>query len=200
MNYWKQIIVSSICLLLTLSCNEPPPTLPKPRIYPKVVYPEKVYADFAESSCPFQMEVPTYFEVDKNIKKNEEEVDYTCWFDLYCAPLNGYLHFSYIPVESRKEFDKLVADAFEMVDKHNIKASSRQESLIENTEKDVYGLLFEIDGPVATPLQFFMTDSTRHFVRGSLYFKAGVNRDSIAPVYDFLKKDVAHLIEGFGWK
>ena len=109
------------------------------------------------------------------------------------------MHLSYIPIENRTEFDKLIADAFEMADKHNSKASYREELVISNPEKDVHGLIFEIDGPVATPIQFFVTDSTEHFLRGSLYFKSSVNRDSIAPVYDFLKIDIGKMIESFGW-
>jgi len=196
----KKIIFHITFLVLALSCGEPPPQLPKPRLYPKVTYPEKSYKKFSEQNCPFTMQVPEYFEVVKDENRNSQESQYNCWFDLYCKELNTYLHFSYIPFSNRKEFDKLISDAFEMADKHNIKASSRQEALIDNQAAEVYGLLFEIDGPVATPLQFFMTDSTQNFIRGSLYFKSAVNRDSIAPVYNFLKSDVARMIERFEWQ
>ena len=107
---------------------------------------------------------------------------------------------SYVPITSRKHFDGLVSDAFEMADKHNIKASYRQESAISNPEGQIHGLIFEIDGPVATPLQFFVTDSTQHFLRASLYFKSAVNRDSIAPVYAYLKEDVYGMIESMEWR
>jgi len=67
-------------------------------------------------------------------------------------------------------------------------------------DKKVYGLLFEIDGPVASPIQFFLTDSTTHFLRGSLYFKDVVNRDSIQPVFEFVKEDLEVFFESFTWK
>jgi len=159
----KKLLALLGVLIIMLACNEPAPALPKPRIYPKVIYPEKKFKQFSESNCPFEMELPVYFEVEKDQGQNEKEAQYTCWLDLYSKELNSYLHLSYIPFKNRTEFDKLVSDAFEMADKHNIKASNRMESLIENKEEKVYGLLFEIDGPVATPLQFFMTDSTQHF-------------------------------------
>ncbi len=107
---------------------------------------------------------------------------------------------SYVPITSRKQFDGLVSDAFEMADKHNIKASYRQESAISKPEGNLHGLIFEIDGPVATPLQFFVTDSTQHFLRASLYFKSAVNRDSIAPVYAYLKEDIYGMIESMEWR
>ena len=87
-----------------------------------------------------------------------------------------------------------------MVDKHNVKANYRSESIIENEDARLYGVLFEIDGPVAAPLQFYVTDSTSHFLRGSLYFNSQVNRDSVAPVYDFLKLDFERMMESFEWE
>jgi len=187
-------------LIILSSCKEEKILLPKPRIFPKVIYPEKSYTQLDITDCPFQMEIPEYFQTLQDDKRNEAELKHNCWYNLYCEALNSYVHLSYIPFKNRKEFDKLVGDAFEMADKHNIKASYREELKIENTEKNVHGLIFEIDGPVATPIQFFMTDSTQHFIRGSLYFKSSVNRDSIAPVYDFLKVDIGRMIESFGWK
>jgi len=188
-----------IIALLLASCTEEKVNLPKPRIYPKVVYPTKDYQDWTLSDCPFTTELPTYFKSVKDNKQNTAELKHKCWYDLYCEELNTYIHLSYLPFSSRKEFDKLIADAFEMANKHNIKASHREELKIENDADNVHGLIFEIDGPVATPIQFFMTDSTQHFLRGSLYFKAAVNRDSIAPIYDFLKVDIGKMIEEFDW-
>lgn len=188
-----------VLVLMFLSCKDDTVIVPKPRIYPKVIYPEKSYSSLDIPECPFQMEVPKYFQYIKDKHQNAAEKKHSCWFDLYCEELNSYLHMSYLPFSSRKEFDNLIADAFEMADKHNVKASYRNELKITKPEEKVHGLIFEIDGPVATPLQFFMTDSTQHFLRGSLYFKSGVNRDSIAPVYDFLKLDIGKMIETFEW-
>lgn len=189
-----------VIIFLFSSCKEEVILVPKPRVYPKVLYPEKAYAPLTIADCPFTMEVPEYFQYIKDAKQNSAEKKHTCWFDLYCEELNSYLHLSYLPFSNRKEYDKLIADAFEMADKHNIKASYRNELKITKPEENVHGLIFEIDGPVATPLQFFMTDSVEHFIRGSLYFKSGVNRDSIAPVYDFLKLDVGRMLESFEWE
>jgi len=193
----KTILLTLIIILSLASCKEESSYLPKPRIYPKVNYPVKEYKVFNLTTCPFTMSIPEYFNVIEDGLKTEQEKVHQCWYDLYCEELNSYIHLSYLPFKGRKAFDKLVRDAFEMVDKHNIKASYRDELRIDLPEKKVHGLLFDIDGPVATPLQFFLTDSTQHFLRGSLYFKAEVNRDSIAPVYDFLKEDIEKMIGSF---
>ena len=183
-----------------LSCQDTSIPLPKPRIYPKVEYPVKDYQTFESNSCPFTMTIPTYFKFKQDENKIESEQKYTCWFDLVCNELNTNIHISYVPVSSRKNLDEMITDAFEMADKHNSKASYRDEIKISNSTKDIHGLMFKIDGPVASPTQFFLTDSTHHFIRGSLYFNSVVNRDSIAPIYEFLDHDIQKMIGSFRWK
>ena len=143
------------CLTFCSACKYEIALVPKPRIYPKVIYPQKGYTAFSSPDCPFTMEIPTYFQFLKDEEQSDKEKKHKCWFDLYSKDLNSYLHLSYIEVQSRKSFDKLVADAFEMADKHNVKASYRQELVVTKEEEKVHGLIFEIDGAVATPLQFF---------------------------------------------
>ena len=86
-----------------------------------------------------------------------------------------------------------------MVDWHNKKANYIEEQGIR-LPNGASGFIFNIEGPAASPLQFFLTDSTRHFLRGALYFNTSVNPDSLAPVLDFVKKDIFHMIETFEWK
>lgn len=181
------------------SCQENTP-VPKPRMYPRVTFPQKEFQLMDVEECPFQMQKPVYAIYQKDSLKTQEEASFSCWFDLYVEALNAIYHFSYISFDNRQGFDKLVADAFEMADKHNIKASYRDEINISFPEKSVYGLIFEIDGPVASPLQFYLTDSTHHFLRGSLYFNDVVDRDSIKPVYEFMKSDLNPMLESFEWK
>ena len=194
--------MKSVTLLIILSflfsCNGDNTYLPKPRMYPKVVYPTKDFQVMDINDCPFRLEVPTYFQYVQDTFQLDEELN-KCWFNLHCAELNAYLHFSYLEINSRKQFDQFVRDAFNLVNKHNIKANYRDEKTLEYPDRSVHGLLFEIYGPVATPLQFFVTDSTSHFIRGSLYFKSQVDRDSLAPVYNFLRQDVMHLLDNFTW-
>jgi hypothetical protein len=45
-----------------------------------------------------------------------------------------------------------------------------------------------------------MTDSSRHFLRGALYFNTRVNNDSLAPAIEYMKKDIMHLINTMDWK
>jgi len=192
--------ISFIFIFTILSCTDNSIPLPKPRVYPKVNYPVKKYQSFNNNNCPFKMTIPTYFNFKQDNNKIKSEKDYNCWFDLFCNELNTNIHMSYVPVKDRAELDELIEDAFEMADKHNVKASYRDEFKINFADQNVYGLVFKIDGPVASPTQFFLTDSTSHFLRGSLYFNDVVNRDSIAPIYDFIDIDISKMIETLEWK
>ena len=196
----KSVVLSLVLVFVFSACQQNDPVIPKPRTYPRVEYPERNYIDFEYQACPFQMPHPDYFHYQKDSTFYDQGVKTDCWFDLFCDQLKSNIHFSYVEIENQKHFDELVQDAFELADKHNVKASYRDEILIESSNKNVHGVLFEISGPVATPVQFYVTDSLRHFLRGSLYFEASVNRDSIAPIYNFVKEDLNQMLGGFSWK
>jgi gliding motility-associated lipoprotein GldD len=105
---------------------------------------------------------------------------------------------------SFKELDNNVVqyqeESRKMAFKHSVKASGIGERPIENKSEKVYGILYEIGGNAASSIQFHVTDSTRYFLRGSLYFYAEPNADSLAPSLNFIQKDITHLIETFKWK
>ena len=62
------------------------------------------------------------------------------------------------------------------------------------------GIFYELGGNTATALQFYVTDSNRHFMRGSLYFNTKPNRDSLRPAIQFLKKDMLKMIRTLEWQ
>lgn len=181
------------------ACDEPV-AVPKPRTYPRVVYPEKAYQPADAGFCPFTFEQPVYASIERDTTFFEERPPSDCWFNVSIAALNAKIYCSYYPVNSRKRFDKLVQDAFAMTQKHNIKATYIEEIQVARPAQRVYGIVYEVDGPAASPYQFFLTDSTRHFVRGALYFNTQARPDSLAPIAAFVKADVNRLIETLKWK
>jgi gliding motility-associated lipoprotein GldD len=168
-------------------------------MYPHVNYPNRNYITFDTAFCDFTFSYPDYLHFIKDSTSIDESQTHECWFNLYNDELKSSWHCSYYVVNNRKGFDKLVSDAFTLTDKHNVKANSRRESQINN-EYGVAGLLFEVDGPVASPIQFYLTDSTHHFFRASLYLNATVNPDSTAPIFQYLRGDMEKIIESFKWK
>src|SRR6185295_13017410 len=93
---------------------------------------------------------------------------------------------------------KLVDDAFKLTYKHSTKATSIKDSLI-HTPNGITGIFFRVGGNAATAKQFFLSDTTKNFFRGALYFDVTPNADSLRPVLDFLQKDIDHLINTFKW-
>jgi gliding motility-associated lipoprotein GldD len=84
--------------------------------------------------------------------------------------------------------------------KHTVKAENIAEIPYENAEQKVYGILYELTGNTASPVQFVLTDSNKNFFRGALYFENVPNKDSIAPIVQYVQKDIVRLIESFEWK
>jgi gliding motility-associated lipoprotein GldD len=177
-------------VFLIMGCSSPD-IRPKPRSYPRVIFPDKNYSSFNQIDCPFTFNQPSYtnYQPDTQLPVNP------CWFDLYYPDFDARLHFSYYPLKSGvNALEKLKQDAFKMADWHNKRANYIDEVPIEN------GFIFFIDGPAASPLQFYLTDSIAHFLRGSLYYNTAVEPDSLAPINDFIQKDVMTLIETLQWK
>ena len=187
-----------LCVIIIFSCREEAVILPKPRAYPKVEFPNKVYEKVQLEDCAFQFEKPVYSNVVKDEFFFDEKTPDPCWFDIVYPQFNGKLHCSYYPVDGRVVFDSLVTDAFELVSKHRIKANYRDEFRIDKGN-NVSGILFDLGGPVASPMQFFLTDSTQHFFRAALYFENKVNPDSMSIIHEFVKEDISKMIDSFSW-
>lgn len=185
-------------VLFLISCGNAPPPTPKPRAFPKVEYPEKAYQQFDEDYCAFTFEYPKYAEVQQDKSFFDEAPPHPCWFDLYFEDFDSRLYFSYAPINSKEEWEDLRSDAFNLADWHNKKASYIDEMLIKK-DNQVSGVLFLIEGHAASPAQLYLTDSTSHFLRASLYFNTEVRPDSMAPVYEFLEADILRMIETFEW-
>ncbi len=184
-------------LVLLSSCGEEPVITPKPRAFPKVEFPDRTYHNFDANYCGFRFEYPQYAIVEQDTSFFDEKPVDPCWFDLRIPAFDARLHCSYHPIE--EDFDKLRSDAFSLANKHNIKANYIDELPIEKPN-GVKGFVFNIEGPVASPFQFYLTDAEdKHFLRASLYFHTQARPDSLAPVLDFVKTDLMHMINTFEW-
>ncbi len=185
--------------IITISCESEINYTPKPRCYPKVEYPEKSYQSFTKDYCNFSFEYPKYALIEKDEKYFDGKTLNECWFDVVVPELNGRIHCSYYPIDEKNSYEKLMTDAFKLAQEHNPRADYIDKFPFQK-ENGVSGFIFEIGGPAASPFQFFVTDSTHHFMRGSLYIKAQAVPDSLQPIIDFLKVDATHLLNTFEWE
>jgi gliding motility-associated lipoprotein GldD len=187
------LILVSFVLLSACGSDDEDTIAPKPRAYFRLAFPEKKYIPYT-AACPFSFEMPAYthIENDKNYRAEP------CWLNLEFPSLNGKLHLTYHEVNG--DINNYLEQTYELASKHQIKASGIEEKLVSRDSSKVYGLIYEIGGNAASSIQFFLTDSTKHFIRGALYFNVAPNTDSISPVVDFVRKDIYHMIETFEWK
>ncbi|MCB2194708.1 MAG: gliding motility lipoprotein GldD [Bacteroidetes bacterium] len=166
---------------------------PKPRGYFRIDLPEKSYVQL-DSVFPYTFKYPAYTKlVDDDSKRHEKY-----WINIDYPKLNGKIHISYKDINNN--INQILEDTRKLAYKHTIKADAINEIRFSKPEKDVYGILYEIEGNAASSVQFFLTDSTKHYLRGALYFNTEPNKDSLAPVLDFVKEDINVLIESFEWK
>jgi gliding motility-associated lipoprotein GldD len=194
------VLTSFLLFLVGVSCGEESVYVPKPRMFPKINYPESSrISQFDTTICNFTFQYHDYNVIKRDSFKFDNKSSSNCWFDINVPSLNSSLHCSYYPISENATLDQLINDAFSLAGKHNVKANFRKESLIQN-ENGVKGILFEIEGPVASPVQFYLSDSLNHFFRASLYFNSTVNPDSTAEILKFLRKDIDLIIESFRWK
>lgn len=168
---------------------------PKPKGYFRIDLPEKDYVVFDSVPLPYLFELPDYAKVTPDTGTMAEPY----WIDIHYKPFDASLHFSY--KEITENLDIYLEDARLFVNKHIPKASIINERLYNDDMNRVYGIVFKIEGRgAASPVQFFLTDSTKHFVRAALYFNFQPNNDSLAPVIDYISKDVEHMVETFEWR
>jgi len=178
--------------LILVSCNQS--YTPKPKGYFRIDLPEKQYVPF-DSTFPYRFERPVYTTISPDPYSPGEPY----WINLNFPAFKATLHISYKPVNNN--LSTYLEDSYTMVTKHIPKADAINTFQVIDTARKVYGLIYRLEGSgAASPYQFFLTDSTANFMRGSLYFNTVPNNDSLEPVIDFIAKDIDHLINTFHWK
>ena len=183
--------VAAFFLLLTGSCSQD--YIPKPRGYFRIDFQKKAYHQIYSPTFPYRFEIPEYSQIVPDDEVGAEPF----WVNLKVPAHKAELHISYKKVDNN--LAKLTEDSRTMAYKHSIKADAINERIFVNPQKKVYGTIYLIDGNAASPLQFYLTDSTQNFLRGALYIREVPNIDSLRPVIDFLTPDIIHLIETTEW-
>jgi len=186
-----QFVLVIIVLMAAISCT--PNYNPKPRAYFRIHLPEKTYSQYT-SDCKYGFMVPDYARVERDTDVYSEP----CWINIVYYQFDASINISYKPVTG-SNLNQLLEDSRTLVYKHTIKADAIGEKLFANPEREAYGVLYEIKGNAASAVQFYITDSTKHFLRGSLYFNCRPNQDSLAPVIAFIKSDIEKIMETIKW-
>lgn len=185
----SKYIVVLMLLTILVGCTRRA-SIPRPYGYYRIDIPTPTYRDM--SYGPYLLDLNDIATLRPHAEPNE-----IYWCDIDYPTLNADIHCSYKAVQGN--LNLLTRDALEFVYKHAGQATAIPEREFANPEKKVYGVLFTLEGNTASPYQFFLTDSVRHFFRGAVYCNCRPNADSLRPVLDYLEHDVEHLIETFQW-
>jgi gliding motility-associated lipoprotein GldD len=188
-------IVLVIFGLLVAGCK--PDYSPKPRAYYRIDLPDKEYQVISDT-FPYRFEYPVYGSLNryKGKWKDSDTADY--WINIEFPKFRSRVHLTFKLINNN--LSALVEDAHSYAYKHNVKADAIIQSEHSNFENRVFSVLFDIKGNTASSLQFYATDSVRNFLRGALYFDCEPNKDSLAPVREFLRTDIVRMIESLTWR
>lgn len=182
----KKVIFIFVSLLL-ISCGKDP--IPKPYGELRLEYPAPKYQKF-ENNCAYTFEYSNF--------ANITAAKRPCWYYLNYPEMKAKVFVTYYPIQN--DFAEHIKEAEKMVYEHTIKASAIDTKSFEYPDKKVYGNFYELKGQTASNLQFYITDSTKHFVTAYLYFNTRPKPDSLAPAVNYIKNDMKHLLDSFEWK
>ena len=212
---WQAIGNNGLILsFYSASCNSTYTS--KKRGYFKIDFPEKKYVKFYQPGFPYTFEYPVYARIVKDSTYFESTPDNPYWINIDFPSFKGKIFMSYKTIGGRSlykiktpsgykdstginSFENMVNDSYKLSYKNDIKAYSIIDSVM-HTPNNLTGIFFSLTGNVATSKQFFLSDSTKHFLRGALYFDATPNEDSLKPVNDFLQQDMKHIINTMQWR
>ena len=180
-----------IVSILAVSCTKTP--IPRPYGYFRVDLHPHTYRMIDTLNLPYKFELPL---AAKLISRDSKDGKF--WVDVYYPNLNASIYCSYKPVKGN--LTDLLEDTRKIVYKHSIRADGIGEKVYDHNENNVHGILYDLKGNTASNVQFVLTDSTKHFFRGALYFNNVPNKDSIAPMSDYIREDIIHIMESFEWK
>lgn len=185
----KHLIWLFLIAIFFVACKDE--VQPKPKGFLALKYPDPQYHR-VDIGCPYTFDINKIAEV----KPSRNRIP--CWIDLNYPDMEGTIFLTYRPVNDN--LDSLLTDAQKLPLQHTIKADVIEGDIYTNDIHKTYGMFYEVDGNAASQAQFYLTDSTRHFITGSVYFNSVPNYDSIVPAAAYLRKDIRHLMESLRWK
>lgn len=190
----KNVLVAAGALLLCAACGGNQNYIPKPKAFNRISLPEHSYQTLPDS-LPYQFEYSEHAQLLPDTSWIAEPY----WINLYYPELVANVQLTYKPIQGQEaRLREYLTDSYKLTAKHQIKASAINESIIQ-TPNGKTAVVQELSGEVPSQFQFFITDSTEHFLRGALYFRTATANDSLAPVIKYVKQDMVHMLNTLEW-
>jgi gliding motility-associated lipoprotein GldD len=186
---WLIILAVNVALC---SCQQD--YSPKPLGYNRLDLPTPSYSTLPDS-LPFSFE----YSIHAKLLDDTSAISERYWIEIYYPKLKANVHVTYKPIKNKQLLKEFLDDAYTLTAKHQIKAYAINE-VISKTPKGKTAVVAELEGEVPSQFQFTVTDSSKNFLRGALYFNTKVANDSLAPAIEYMKKDIMHMINTLDWK
>lgn len=186
----KRTVSLFLIFITFFSCSE---HTPKPKGYPRI---DRTYVEmdtFRHKAFSF------LYPHDAIVEQVKKEVNNGYWFNISYPSYKAIIYCTYLPSD-RKKLPSILEDSYQLAYSHALKADGISQSAFTDSIHHKEGIVYDIKGNVAVPIQFYVTDGDANFLRGSLYFDQLVNPDSVAPVVSFIRQDIVSLIESLEWK
>lgn len=182
---------SLLCSFLFSACTH---YTPKPRGYVRIEPPEATYEPLAADHLSYRFNRSRLAVVEEPAP-GDSSGDITLAYPTLGAKLYG----SYLSLPPGR-LEAALGDCRKLVAREAALAAGVTEKAYSNPEQQVYGSLFLLEGDVASPVQFMLTDSVSRLFRGALYYDCRPNADSLAPLTGYLSRDIIEFIQSFKWK
>jgi len=191
----NRILGLVVALALLTGCSSAPDFTPKPKGYNRIDLPAHRYR-LLPGGRPYEFE----YSKEAVIKRDSSSIAQPYWINVYYPKLHANVQITYMDVQrDRRLYNKMMEDARKLTGKHEIKATAIDERILK-TPSGMRASVFTLSGEVPSQFQFYTTDSTHHFLRGALYFQTATANDSLAPVIEYVKTDMIHLLNTLKYK
>ncbi len=169
--------------------------VPKPVGYNRIDLPPHEFISLPDT-FPYQFEYSKYAKIYRDTSVRSGRY----WLNVYYPAYVANIQLTYKSINHNEQrLEELLEDAYRLTANHQIKASSINETILR-TPSGKQALVAELRGEVPSQFQFYITDSTEHFLRGALYFRTATKNDSLAPIIEYIKMDMIHMLNTLEWK
>lgn len=184
-----------LCLSILGACSsEERQFVPKPKGYNRIDLPKQDYQKLAEKH-PYSFE----HSIHSKILPDTSGIAEPHWIHVFYPKFRADVQLTYKSVAANPSFfDDFIDDSHRLISKHFIKAYAVEDNILK-TPSGKTAVVYELEGEVPSQFQFYISDSTNHFLRGALYFRTATKNDSLAPVIEFIKKDIIHMLNTMDW-
>lgn len=191
----KNILLATVTVFTLMACGGGDYS-PKPQAYLRIDLPEQHYSPTDSLASPFRFEKNDMAEM--TLKKNTGN---ELWVDLNYPQWDGVIFLTYKHLQGADDLRGQIDTSSRMLEKHYQFASGIDEQAFESEDHTVHAVKWHLKGKnVASTYQFYATDSVHHFLRGALFINRPPNNDSLAPVLEYMQRDLDHLIETLRWR